>query len=1509
MVAAAGAERCTSAARWLLDSGVSRLSEDGAGNWDQIRWLGNVLLRVVERGHGTDFPGGKLASAHARMLISLGGHYVGPWSAKDSYQQAAREYLSRTVPVLAALAQLGAAAAAVAASLPRRTDDGEVRAQLTAVGSIAPAAAAEMGPTLDRYLQTLADIDGVRAGTAEADPQGVPPAAAAEAAALFKTAAAASLADVATACRLARAADAIDAGHGGRRSALEGIGRILALEGRFSDAVGVLEECHNRHPQDRGTSLALAKVYQDLLRYDDARDTAAATLTEPPGPEDADALLFLQNIAYMQGDPQYQHWQALLAQIDPTKTLAAQSPIPPARVAPEQPVRVAVQDRNIVISEDLFELPEKERTAQLTAAIIASLPDGMKQLTELFDSDPELAERVAQLLGVRRVTPKQMQIDSLVSAGEEHFRHGRFEEAAAEYQAALDIDHDNAEAWLFLGDTWFRRGKHELAQAYFEESLAIMPTPPAFRFLGDAILSSGGSRYRARLCYIEALRLAPSYSGARESLEQLDRMMERSADWLTGQEPQRGDREAGAGATPPTPPTSADPAGPPDQSPAPSGSPPQASATVAPGQTGSVVSALRWSAFWGPLETAGNAGGPKSADGPQSLGQPPLPVGQPARLTPVQPTDTAPAPSTDTAPAVAPNAAEGRGDRLVQAITQRKGIGELVAAADADGDDVLQQWLARAAPDAIAAAIGAFISIAFQYEAKDRNMPRWEHWVRRQMQFAKALPADFGPGQAAMGIGRDRLLGEAYEAEASVLNVKGRLAEARERYERALELLNAEQEARVRAGLLGETEYDRVFSSTEPRAVLLENLARICKELGDVEAARRYATQGRQLNAARPTSEAVTERFIGAGNAALAAGDFESALGSFHRGLDRAEETAATQIVPRILATALNALGRCHHRLHLVRSALAYFGRACQLNESTGNAVRLTWDYREIGRVYRDRPDLGDARSALERSLICASRLGGPTDELAWTASNGVRYQVAALDRAWETLLDLGALLESRDEADDAAAFFGLATRIADVIRASAVDDLQRVAIANQRIEAFAALTRLGLRRAIAGGPAAPAAAEDAWQASESMRAKSFLDALGDDDLTVPAGIPAGLVEQEAAALERRRQLGASSTQDAAFWDELRKVQGELDSAWDGMVAASPAAEQYVEVRRSTPARAVDVQKLIAADGRPTVVASVTAFGPDKLAVLAIRSDSPHLLISSQPADLGRLARFVSQNLGAADRVRELATDLEDLFQHEMQPLAQALGEVSGKDDVLVLCPFGPLNYVPLAAVRIGDTQLVERNPLAVLPTASLARALRAAAGTLPRVAAMVFGDPTGDLPGARTEADVVGRLLGAPPVLGTGSTREAVSEALISAGTVHIAAHANFDVEDPLLSGIRLSDGVLSARELIMMPALALSLVTLSACETGINQNNPAQELLGLTRALLFAGADSLVVSLWKVPDAASLEIMSAFYRRLKEHDWKADALQAAALAAREQYGPQRFDQWAGFELIGEWR
>jgi CHAT domain-containing protein len=97
---------------------------------------------------------------------------------------------------------------------------------------------------------------------------------------------------------------------------------------------------------------------------------------------------------------------------------------------------------------------------------------------------------------------------------------------------------------------------------------------------------------------------------------------------------------------------------------------------------------------------------------------------------------------------------------------------------------------------------------------------------------------------------------------------------------------------------------------------------------------------------------------------------------------------------------------------------------------------------------------------------------------------------------------------------------------------------------------------------------------------------------------------------------------------------------------------------------------------------------------------------------------------------------------------------------------------------------------------------------------------------------------------------------------------------------------------------------SLPVDLLTLSGCVTGLNVVADGDELFGLTRGLLYAGARSLLLSLWEVDDQSTSEIMEEFYTGLKRLQRKADALRAAMLNARERYPHPYY--WAPFKLIG---
>ena len=118
------------------------------------------------------------------------------------------------------------------------------------------------------------------------------------------------------------------------------------------------------------------------------------------------------------------------------------------------------------------------------------------------------------------------------------------------------------------------------------------------------------------------------------------------------------------------------------------------------------------------------------------------------------------------------------------------------------------------------------------------------------------------------------------------------------------------------------------------------------------------------------------------------------------------------------------------------------------------------------------------------------------------------------------------------------------------------------------------------------------------------------------------------------------------------------------------------------------------------------------------------------------------------------------------------------------------------------------------------------------------------------------------------------------------------------------MFSAIRLGDAYLNLYDLYQLK-LNAELVTLSGCATGMNVITSGDELLGLIRGLLYAGAHSLLLTLWDVHDQSTADFMASFYRRLQATGSKASALQGAMIELRDRY-PHPY-HWAPFVLLGK--
>ncbi len=174
-------------------------------------------------------------------------------------------------------------------------------------------------------------------------------------------------------------------------------------------------------------------------------------------------------------------------------------------------------------------------------------------------------------------------------------------------------------------------------------------------------------------------------------------------------------------------------------------------------------------------------------------------------------------------------------------------------------------------------------------------------------------------------------------------------------------------------------------------------------------------------------------------------------------------------------------------------------------------------------------------------------------------------------------------------------------------------------------------------------------------------------------------------------------------------------------------------------------------------------------------------------------------------------------------------------------------------------------------------------------------------------------EARAVAQQLGASCVLDQNATTTLLQEAGASSPIVHIAAHGLFRLDAPNFSHIKLADRQLSAIEVFNLDLSSCTLVTLSACETGRGIVGGVDEVIGLGRGFLYAGAASLMPTLWKVDDASSAELMEMYYQALLSEYGKAAALAGAQRAflarARTSIVTYRVHPyfWGGFHLIGD--
>ena len=486
---------------------------------------------------------------------------------------------------------------------------------------------------------------------------------------------------------------------------------------------------------------------------------------------------------------------------------------------------------------------------------------------------------------------------------------------------------------------------------------------------------------------------------------------------------------------------------------------------------------------------------------------------------------------------------------------------------------------------------------------------------------------------------------------------------------------------------------------------------------------------------------------------------------------------------------------------------------------------------------------------------------------------------------------------------------------------------------------------------------------DEAYHILERSRARSLLEMFAERDADLAQDIPDDLraarqtLEEDFVKTQAALAKSSVDSDTRGLQSRLRRLEAKRGEIADAIRKASP---RYAALRYPKALSVDEVRKNL----DPGTLFLAFSVGRERTLLFVVQPEQlidrsfPGVAAYPVPIDALSLRRsiqayralleFPSGDQGDIARVRSVGQALQGLLMLPAEVLIR-------KSDRLLISPDGPLHLLAFNGLMMWSrasgpttTYLVEDKPIHTVISgtvyAELRRSRRSPANirTLELVA---FGDPVYQeyersddaelrssirrgykfqpLPGTREEVLTIAQLWPGQSVSYLGGDATAERAEAIGRGVryIHFACHAFVDEQFPLNSALALAisptrtdghaNGFLQAWKILERMRIDADLVTLSACETGLGREVGGEGLLGLARAFQYAGARSVLASLWPVSDEATTKLMAAFYRSLKSGCSKDEALRAAQIELlRDPSG--RFREpffWAGFELVGDWK
>jgi CHAT domain-containing protein len=496
-------------------------------------------------------------------------------------------------------------------------------------------------------------------------------------------------------------------------------------------------------------------------------------------------------------------------------------------------------------------------------------------------------------------------------------------------------------------------------------------------------------------------------------------------------------------------------------------------------------------------------------------------------------------------------------------------------------------------------------------------------------------------------------------------------------------------------------------------------------------------------------------------------------------------------------------------------------------------------------------------------------------------------------------LNSLGKLARARGDNKTAKGYFKKAVALVERLRAPLAAEQFRMAFMANKLEPFEnlALIHIGENNF-----------HEAFLFTEKAKSRALAEILGQDSEIIQADISPAASNKLAQMREGLNwyysRLGRAA--DA----EIGRLQDQIKLREKEIAALMRRIESTLGVRGKTSRAGIDLKGLQDRLGDAQVLVEFiehedvfSAFVIDgkivRFAGRLTRSEEIIKLLEGLHFQFGamRYGKQIPKKF-MADLKNRTDTYLQKLYDLLIRPLE---GYTGGRDMVIV--PAGALYYVPFHALCDGPAYVVESREVVYSPSAAVWLALQEKPRRKPKNALLMgFADEA--IPLVNREINTLKKILPRNLSLtGKSATFAAYIKNAPRFDLLHLACHGQFRPENPLFSSLHLADGWITVRD-ICAQRLRAGLVVLSACETGMNKIFAGDEILGLARGFLSAGASSLVLSLWTVSDEATSRLMKRFYENLQLGHGVAASLRIAQI---EFIGRGEHPYlWSPFAVIG---